>query len=652
MITKRASKGANSLYFPFRQCEGFATAALSIMLATFVILPLGLLGFEFSRVFLLQSQLQAASDATALSGAAALASVPSQDAQGQLITIADCQIEAMDIAGATFMQQLMPGARLNSGNVTVKKNQPVEGAPQPGNHNAIIYLHLLDEKSNPVATGGVASQMSVDCFWTDRAMFGQSLVLPLPKEFTLHSYSKATCPKVDVVVCLDCSGSMDDSTPVSFVNCYWRPDANPPNSKVMYDVAPNGTGVLSKVTGCPVLGTGLNVDQPQNLSFATARGMGGNVHPFVFSEGPGPGGGVNLMRGLRAGIGGSGNMPEQGLPPGNYDQLHPEEPKGNGVDPLAYSNGFTDMVLTTPFSQDGFDFPNPATAVAASRGDLENPYVLLRSQCGSSNNIRSGLLPPARPGYYKAYWDAVHKQETPIGPLRSAATIFFQSMKRTGRNHGALICYTTEPGQDPSSVWIGGEATKNKVDKDYPGGGQGSFWCPSIPLDQKKDNFDSMIEAINGDGTTGATGKPLCALGETCFKDTINQAVAYLTGPGHRDGSDGTPPAQKAIVLFSDGLPNYQDGKQVDYSIALDGALAAADDAKTNRIPIYCLGLSQDPSSVLAQYQSQTMGDGRTSGQGVAYHSYNQGLYIPIASFDHLAGAFLVVQRILCKGVL
>src|SRR5579871_4372767 len=81
-----------------RDNKGATTVALILVLALFVILPLGLLGFEISRFLLIEQMLRGASNAAALAGSAAMAS------SDMTQTYSNREDWAMYIAGYTFQQ--------------------------------------------------------------------------------------------------------------------------------------------------------------------------------------------------------------------------------------------------------------------------------------------------------------------------------------------------------------------------------------------------------------------------------------------------------------------------------------------------------------------------------------------------------------------
>jgi Flp pilus assembly protein TadG len=102
-----------------RSRRGMSTVALIMVLAFFVVLPLGLLSFEFARYTLLASQLQSVTDAATLAGTAALASSPPG------YTYTDLHNLAMDVAVQTFEQNSVLQTPFSAANVVANKNTAV-----------------------------------------------------------------------------------------------------------------------------------------------------------------------------------------------------------------------------------------------------------------------------------------------------------------------------------------------------------------------------------------------------------------------------------------------------------------------------------------------------------------------------------------------
>lgn len=624
--TSRTSNHRSKRLNRQRSSRGASTIVLVLFIAFFVILPLSLLGFEIGRVNLVRSELQNVTDAAALAGTAALASSP------EGMTYTQVQDLAMQVANQTFQQNSILDVGFDSSNVVCNANNGVTGT-NPPLHSAILNITLLDQNGNPQPTGSTtATTIRVTSYYNLKTVFASS-ILPIMPSAIVSSISDGGLPKLDIILCYDLSGSMDDQTPVNFVKRYWDPSVN----YVSYGSA--GNGKIYDVCGPPNTGTGLNCLRPQNLSYASYPSPS-NSSPKIFSEGAYPS--PNSLQGLR------GNqftypagslppplvaatkyppgalIPEQGWPPGNFDPTNTSNLNGNGINPNAYANGFTDMVVQVP-SAGGYTFPNIQTCVEASRGNMESAAILKQSQGGGLINP---TLPTPQAGYYNAYWNGVQSIADPIAASRLAASDFFYIMNVSSNGHFALSTFADAAGTNSGSVWSG---TNLNTDPSYTGGGTGAFPVPLIPLDQTASHYDEVRDAINGTAGTN----PLGPTGKTNIAESLQRAIAELT-----DSSKFRPGAKRAIVLFTDGVPNLP----TDAATAATAAKAQATIAKGQGIPIYTIGLSQNPA--IKPAEDALLGDNQNgSGPGIAYKSGNGAIYISVTSSTQLRQAFQTIAR-------
>jgi hypothetical protein len=615
----------------FRTAHGVTTVALILLVAFFVVLPLGLLGFEFARYNLLCSQLKSVTDAAALSGTAALASSPSGYSYAALHAL------AMDVAAQTFEQNSVLNTAFNTGNVTVNKNSGV-ALGTPAVYKANINISLLDSGGKPVVTGSKdAVTMRIQSIYTDSPIFASS-ILPISPVETASAVSDGGLPQLDLFLCFDVSGSMDDLTPIALVKRFW----NPALSTVDYATVVSGKSIYDTF-GPPSTGTGLNAIAPQNLSYG-AYPAPSNSTPFIFSESPFPAG--NLLKGLRGnqfpypagsipGLPAATKyppgavVPEQGWPPGNYDPTNRLAAKGNGVDAAAYANGFTDLVVPVP-SVGPFDFSKIETCVEASRGNMENDAICLQSQGGVKINP---TLPPRQPGYYAAYWSQVEKTVDPIAAARLAADNFFNTMNISSNAHFGLSTFSDTAGTAPGSNWA---ITSSNCDPAYSAAGRANFPVPLISLDPVNSNYSRVLAAIDG----SAPILPLRPTGKTDIADSLKDAITQLssTAPGPQKFRDQ---AKKAIILFTDGVPNEPGGSA---AAAQTAAFAQASIANGKSIPIYTIGLSQN--AAIKPQEDLVLGDNKGgSGKGIAYISGNNAIYVSVTKSSDLNSAFQSIAR-------
>ncbi len=610
-----------------RSVAGMTTVALVMVLAFFVILPLALVGFEIARYTLMSSQLQSVTDASTLAGTAALASSPPGYTYAQLHDL------AMDVAVQTFQQNSVLSNPFNASNVVANKNTAANLGTPPLNV-AHLNIKLVDQNGVQVATGSKnAVTMRVQSIYTDKPVFS-SRFLDIGTLITASAVSDGGLPQLDLFLCFDVSGSMDDQTPIVLVNRFWNPAIN----TVDYKIVSSGKTIYDTF-GAPMTGTGLNAIPPQNLSYGSYPAPS-NTSPFTFSEGPYPV--VNAARGLRGNQStyAAGSIPtlpaatkyppgaivaEQGWPPGNFDPNNPLNLSGNGVNPNANATGFTDLVVLVP-SVGAYDFSLPETCVEASRGNMENNAICLQSQGGTKINPK---LPPRLAGYYKAYWSQVEKTVDPIAAARLAADNFYYTMNIVSNAHFGLSGFSDVAGTSPSSSW---SVTSNNCDSAWPHAGTANFPVPLIALDKTVSNYTAVTEGIDGTPTR----LPLRPTGKTSIATSLDSAIKELTDPAkHR------PAAKRAIILFTDGVPNEPGGSP---SAAETAAYAQADIAKSKSIPIYTIGLSQN-AAIKAQ-EDLVLGDNKNgSGPGIAYKSGNNAIYVSVTKTADLNSAFQTIAR-------
>lgn len=618
-----------------RTQKGIATVVLVFILAIFILMPLAVLGFEISRYNTILSELQAVTDAASLAGTAALASAPSG------FSYADLNRLAMQTAVDTFEQNSILGVNFNKTNVTAHLNDSPDTTP-PSPKHATLNITLLDVNGNQVPTDTTqktAVKMRVQAIYTELpAFFGV-----LQNEEVATAVSDGGLPQIDLFLCFDLSGSMDDQTPVNLVRRYWNPAIN----TVDYKVVKKNTDIYTLFKP-PKSGTGLNCHPPMNLSFGSYGGAN-NGSPYEWSEStivpqyPAS----NQIFGLRAnqlvyppGTLKAGDaqvvagpppgekyklgslVGEQGLPPGNFDPSNTGNLKGNGLDPDAYATGFTDLVVKVP-DQGPYTFPNLETCVEASRGNLEDDVSCLRSMGGVKINP---VVAPRQSGYYKAYWDAVLATAEPMASARQAATNFFTIMNISSNGHFAFQAFSTTAGT------VGGtfSGTNKNVDSAYSLGGTGTFPNPLVELDSTDTHFQEVLDAINGKGNIPA----VAATGQTNIADSLSEGIKQLT-----DQSRTRSEARKAIILFTDGVPNLP----VDESTGASLALAQASIAKTKGIPIYTIGLSTN--NAISSAQNNLLGDGNGTPQGIAYRSGNGAFYVKVNNAQGLNAAFQSIAR-------
>ncbi|MBY0546863.1 MAG: TadE/TadG family protein [Candidatus Obscuribacterales bacterium] len=573
-----------------------ASIMIMVMILAFCILPLfGLLSFEVGRANLAQQQLQNAVDAASL---AAVATLASQDDAAPAAAHANCKNAALLVfqANSILGMPLAPATIQATGNTS-----PAAGASH-------LFFEFLDPVSKAVVPTGDPRGKIVRVHGAIGAVpaFGKYLGIG---NFVVRTTSHGAVPELDVVLCLDNSGSIDDQTNVTLVRRQWDPVLN----KIVYKSPGSmSNGKIFDIATPGLNGTSFNGIPPQYLSMASR---------FWFSE--------HLTQffgvpGLRSG----GVYPEAGRPPGNFAAGAPTYDggyNGKGV--------YTDMVVNidgnTTFGgktvTDGgftYNFPTVESMVEASRGNLENAANYTNSKADTS-------LPAITPhtGYQAAYFKAAKAACQPIQDCRDASQLFCNIINTDTHAHFSIVSFDGIVGSNETS-------TESRRDIDENGnnsyGANTAFHQPLSPLDpdQPDTRYNEAITAI-----------PLpVAKGATNIGAAIDAAVTQLT-TNHR------PNAVKAIVLFTDGQPTAGSPSP------LAAARAAAVRARDAGIPVYTIGLALNPALIAPQQAILNDTNSNATSGGIAGISGQGATFNSVTNTAELREAFREVARALCQLV-
>jgi hypothetical protein len=562
-----------------RTSTGAGMIASALFAAFFILLPLAIFGFELMRFSVGQMQLRSICDAAALSGAVGVASTK----KGWTPTVA--QEEAMKAAAQTFKQNVILGNFINDLPLQVHFNDgTTPGAPNP--NEVIVAFTLLDQDFKPVATGDPAAKL-IRC----EAAYGYVPPIGGALGFTnvpLHAFSEGGLPRLDIILCYDVSGSMDDQTRVTFVKRRHDP-AEPALYKTKYDnVSAANVGHAhfgAKIPGAaianlqftPMIGTPVNAVGPQHLSvaqFTNPPYADGNGHGYTF------------LPDLRC----APALPtEIGAPPGNLTD--PAMSTGSPTD-------FTDLVvnidgkdtfggLTDPVT--GLPFPTLGVLVEAARGNL-NDAAALAAACPNNNFGTLGVSPDPR--YQQTYRTLANAKCEPMATAISAGKNFYNTMNISANCHFGFVAFSNGIGTDENSKWEAAPGGySNYIDKTYSKGGVSSYPLPVVLLDPVAGNT-KFTECTNAVSSLVATGKTDIA---SAMAKAIEQLDKTATPVRTRDK------AQRAIVLFTDGIPNLPgpppaSGIYDENSPAAKAAIAQGTAARGKGIRVFCIGFSQNDS--------------------------------------------------------
>lgn len=539
MITSRRNQKGQALTIP------------SILLAVMVVGLIGIFSFEIARSATARDQLRTATESAALAGAAALASFPQDDP-------AEWHAQAIASARSVFSRNDIFGELMNNASL---------GSGTPVANQTLLEFQFIDPTTkNVVSQGdpkGKVLQITARHGYTPlfAAVTGTSIpTLPIAAQ------ASGGLGELDVVLCFDCSGSMEFETNITRVRRKWN----------------NATGRIDY----PVQGVGKTTPfgmRPQQLS----------------------GGFNSALRGPT----------DASTPPGNF-------PPGTAED-----SGFTDAVVNIDeqtnfggFSEGGFDFPNVATLVEASRGNLDSVAAFNASQ---ANTTLGGIVTP-KAGYQAKYFELARKHTHPFAEAEEAGKNFYKLMNRNTRAHFGFVAFNAEVGETNATSF-----NQPNVSPLYVPAGNGDFPLPGIGLSSDPDtsNFNECNTAVSQvvpDGNTNIGG-------------SVERAIRMFD-------TGARPNARKAIVLFTDGSPTV--GGPLSGN-PFSNCQQAAALAKSKGIAVYTVGLALDPS--LVPIQQQVLGDNVST--GMAFIAGNESKFFQVTSASQLNSAFTSIARHLTQLV-
>lgn len=572
--------------------KGQMIVIFGLGISVLFLLVIGLFSFEITRVESARNQLRSSVEAASLAGAAALAG-------SDIVDTTTTQQHAINTALNMFKQNNVAGCSLATAALASSASQA------PGDNNALIYVEFLDPNNNNavVSLGNANGKvMRITGLFGLKPAFASFLSLP---SMTLQATALGGVPDLDVVVCFDVSGSIDDQTPVTFVKRQWQAST----AKTIYPVTSTSAGAAAgslaqgrifDIVGPPATGTRVNGIYPENLGLADS----GVSYPVTFSP---------ALRG----------SPDQGSAPGNYPP---------GTAPLGTAQTFTDMVVNIDgnpvfaglTTADGYAFPNVATLVEASRGNLEDATKFVSSK--ANTGVPSSIQP--RAGYQAKYFALAAQNLHPIYDAQQAAQIFYSVLNNDTDAHFGLIAFSDNAGTSASGTY-----SDYKIDSTYGGLGSVQVPIPNISLSSSPTvtNYSAVTSILPSLVATTSTN-----IGDACSK-----AVTQLQTQS-RVGS------KKAIVLFTDGQPTAGGPLNSD---PWQNARAAAVQAKTAGIPIYTIGLAQTPAIIPGETAILNDTNSNPSSGGMAAIAGNGGHFYLVTSTAQLRYTFEHVARTLVQLV-
>lgn len=573
-----------------RVSRGQTVLTLSALMSLVVFPLIAILSFELSRVYLASQQLQNASDAAALTAVAQLASQDIKDPTR-------AHIEAVEAALTIFKGNAILGQPLNNVSIVPSKSDL---------DCSVGEAKLFVEFINP-HTGQVVPYSSPDgkivrvaSGYGGKPAFGNFIKI---NNFKITAISEGAVPMLDIVICFDVSGSMDDQTPVTLVKRVWDNFGGKNSYSIVNGKNGKLEGRIYDILKPAPSGAALDALEPQELSDAWWQEV-------YFSEWLAKTYGVP---GLRSGS----VFPETGRAPGNCPPGTAPTFPGERV--------VTDVVVNIDgnthfqgFTYNGYSFPDLATLVEASRGNLDDQTAFETSKAKLS-------LPPSitpRAGYQSAYHKAATEILQPIKDSKEAATLFNIILNTDTDCHFSFIAFDSTIGSSATST-----ETFHAIDGFTPYSSRKDFPLPLVELNPQtgQTNFNQVNTSID-------TCVPL---GGTNIGQALHKAVQILKNKS-RKGS------VRAIVLFTDGQPT--EGGPLDNDEWMNARKAAVE-AKEEGTAIYTIGLAQNPEIMVGQMAilNDTNPDPMTG--GVAAIAGNGGTFNLVTDSKQLRVAFEKIAR-------
>jgi hypothetical protein len=429
-----------------------------------------------------------------------------------------------------------------------------EGSQNPQLGETKLTFQFVDPNNNnaPVPAGDPRGKgLQLSAVYGYKSLAGELIGLgsgPAP----LTAKSTGGLGELDVVLCFDCSTSMRFKTNITTV----RRAFNTATGKIDYTIVAQ--------------------DNDRNFN--------GGMRPQ-----------------LNSGINGALRGQTDNSPPGNF-------PPGT-----AQNAGFTDKVANLDerltfggFSEGGFNFPNVAALVEASRGNLENQAVFESS--GAATSLEGVVTPQA--GYKAKYFELARKHTHPFAEADEAAKNFFTLMNNNARAHFGLVAFSDEAGANSASGFV-----EQNVGS-YSPAGQDFFPQPAIDLraEVQQTNFEQVRDAIS----------QVVPRGNTNIGAAINRAQFMFNPSGSR------PNAKKAVILFTDGIPS------VGSPSPIQACNSAADICRAKGIAVFTVGLNLDPSEQAEQAQVLNQ---------ITQRAGNGGKSFQVQNTANLNGAFAAIAR-------
>ncbi len=553
---------------------------LIVFLLVFFILLLGMAAFEFARYNLCCQQFQHCVDIAALGGAAGLASSQTTDqsvAQSAAINTAQWMME----------QNYILDRSLN-GMTNWSTGSSIPTMPAAPNRANMNFTWVDPETGQPTAVAGDQKIFRVSGCYAYPPLVGSWIGLGNNTLGAVVAIGNGGGTMLDVVLCFDLSASIDDSTKITMVERY-----SPSVGNTIYRRTAGGT-LYEASQETSNTGTAFNALYPHQMNSARY---------------------------------GTFDAARRGL---TQNQRAPNTSAAGG-------DRFTDVVVNLDENDTyaggtfgGLPFPTLGSLVEASRGNLES--VAIANTASVPYTSWGGVVPQS--GYYRTYWEQAQIHRHPLYDAQASSANFFQIITNSTNAHLGLVAFSSDENTTSTAAAIesGTPGTTHTLAfppavGNIPLTRTVSCPVPYVQLDPTAGSAGNNLAQVSAylplPPTLPATVNPqLTAFNGTDINGSLNQALNMLTRntPASYTDSAIWPTnqnrcrigARRAIVLFTDGLPQANTGPlggmDCDFTATRSGQMG---------IPIYCIGLAQVAG--LIPPMNATLGNVATKSGGKLY---------------------------------
>jgi len=492
------------------------TISIIVALLALAVMCLGFFSVEIWFAQLTLSQLKNCADAASMSAAACLVSSspePLPNGQPGLINN-EYKYETREKAKAAAWEIITKSSVIGR---SLENARRVTDASQVYDLQAgesAISVRFVDSNGTVQPISG--KHIQVEAAMAVAPMSGNLLGL---KSYIVRAKGTSAAAKLDLAFCLDDSLSMATDTRISMVYRGWKDD-----KEIKHVLINQGIASKFKTIGVP---------EPMYIGISK-----GEEDIFDPNGRGGPEGDMGTPP--------PGSFQSTKIPPGKFtDRVIVD------LDP---NNNFQ------PFVFEGLRFPDIATVVEASRGNLDNTNAFEKSLARSVVPAEIKVNQDYKSTYEK--W-ALTKVE-PYNRAKKEIKRFFELLEANTDSHFSLVPFSQKAAQsedDQMKDW--------PVSREYPQREKVFFDFNKVEFKRANSSYNTVMTKIDSYKLHGGTA----------IQFALDEAVASFDG-------ESRPDARRAILLFTDGEPTSKNGED----LAIEESIAAAGRARAKGITVFPIG--------------------------------------------------------------